>query len=89
MLTEIEVPVDPTSNAAHETHAKRPGGGVITGWVAVFLAGLLAFLNATTATEAGWRAFFIACGAVLIVGGAILIARWYRTQGRSEQHSSD
>ena len=81
--------MDPTSNNTHETSAKRPGGGVVAGWVAVFLAGILAFINATAATEVGWRVFFIACGAVLIVGGAILVARWYRTQGRSERHGSD
>jgi hypothetical protein len=65
-----------------EARTTRPSGVVITGWVAVLFCGALAFLNATIATEVGFRVFFLVLGAILVVGGICLIARWYRVNSK-------
>lgn len=74
---------------APDARTKRPSGGVIAGWVAILFCGFLALLNAVIATDLGFRILFIVCGTILVVGGLIIIWRWYRKTRPASRHSSD
>lgn len=77
MLTEVQ-PKIAAMDGEVEDHSRKPGGVRIFGWVSVFFCGLLAFLNASLATDVSFRVFFIVIGSILILGGTATVLRWYR-----------
>lgn len=51
-------------------------GSRVLGLVCGLFCGIIAFMNAATATQAGFRIFFLICGIAIISGGVLLIRRW-------------